>query len=338
VVPTAIDEMYSEYASGNSTVVFERLGAPGAFDRLRPEIVTTLPRWRTEWTPQRAAFALEVAITAYARKWPDPRSFLDAARAIVVARPDPPGTRPDGDAFESQFHRTAVALLAAMNAPQDVERYLDAIRDRMSSDGTPAGAAKLSDPRLLLARAIAREVQALPASLASRRGRDGLRSWTVAADDGDARKRLDVPLRLLRSARGYAETRAEASVRYAFLLHRLGQHPDALAALDAIPSNADRTVEYWRALVRGRILTTVGRMRDAVTEYERAAALVPGVQTPAVALAALQLKLGDRDAALRWAAAARSTSGEPVDPWTWFWTGEGRFLTTRLVELRNARP
>ena len=53
----------------------------------------------------RATFALEIALTAFARRWPNPQTFLTAARDIVTARPDAPGARPDDDRFELRFHR-----------------------------------------------------------------------------------------------------------------------------------------------------------------------------------------------------------------------------------------
>jgi len=338
VSPTAFDGLYTEYASGNAAILSERLRTRDDFERFRPDMVSTMARWRTEWAPSRAAFALDIAITAFMRGWPDPRSFLKVASDIVTARPDPPGTVPADDAFELLFHKTAIALLAGLNAPRDVLSYLEAIRERVVTAADGGEGARMADPRLILARAMAHEVQTLPIALAARRDDDDLRSWVVAEGSRDARRRLQNVLELLDAAAQYTATRTEASVRRAFILHRLGDHANALAVLDAIGPVPDQTVDYWSSLVRGRVLTSLERLPDAVGAYERAAAIVPGAQTPAVALAALQLRIGNHESALRWAALARSTREDQIDPWPHYWAGDSRFLAAWLAQLRGTRP
>jgi tetratricopeptide (TPR) repeat protein len=333
---TPIDDLFVTYASGHTTVVQERLRTVEDLDRYRPYILPTLARWRYDWSPARAAFALEFTLTALAGRWPDPQRFLTAARAIVVARPDPPGTRPADDAFELLFHRTAIGLLAALQAWRDVEAYFEAIRQRVATDGEPA-AARLVDGRLVLARAMAIESQTLPVLLAGV-SRDTTRSWIVPTGNNEARRRLQRALALLDAAAAHPETREEAQVRRAFVLHRLGAHAEALAALDAIGPPSDRAVAFWRLLIRGRVLVASNRPGDAVAAYEQAAALIPGAQTPAVALAALLTKLGDHEGSVRWAAVARSTPEDHVDPWPLYWRGPSRFLPAWLNELRSARP
>jgi VWFA-related protein len=336
--PTAIDDLYSAYASGETALVSERLSTRDDFERHRPDLFAALARWKKDWSPRRAVFALEIAISAYARGWPDPRRFLAAARELVTARPDPPGTRPDDDRFELLFHRTAVALLAAAGEPAEIEDYFTAVSSRVAADGSPTGAVRLEDSRLTLARAMALDLQAELEAPARARASDHLRAWMIPADAGDVRRRLSELVSVFAAAGAHADSRVEASVRQAFVLHRLGAHADAHALLETLAPSGDATVDYWLALVRGKVLVGLNRLDDAASAYEAAAALAPGAQTPAVAMAAVRLRLGDREEALKWAALARSTPQDRNDPWTEYWAGDTRFLPVWLSALRGARP
>ncbi len=219
--PTAFDALYDEYAAGRSTVILERLRTPEDFERYRPDMIATLAEWRKTWSPRRAAFALDIALTAYARQWPNPDMFLRAARDIVTSRPDPPGIRPDDDQFEALFHRTVVAFLAILDGPQSVEAYLTSIQSRVNLTAGPSKGVMLTDPRLVLAHAMAREVQTLPLLLSAGSQRQEARSWAVG-NDNKMRGELEAVGGLFAAAAAYHETRPEALVRHAFVLHRLG--------------------------------------------------------------------------------------------------------------------
>jgi hypothetical protein len=336
---TRFDDLLATYAAGDTAVIAREFRSAADFERVRPELVTTLSRWRSEWSPGRAAFALDIALTAFAQRWPDPGRFLAAARDIVIARPAPFGAQPADDAFELRFHRAAVAVLAALNAPRDVEHYLDSIASRVATTREGLGAGRPVDARLVLARATARELLTLPILLAAASRQDDVRrSWIAPDGDGEARRRLRAVLEPLDVAVEHADTRVEATVRRAFVLHRLGDHAGALAALDGVAAEGDAVIETWRALIRGRILAALDRPADAVAAYERAATLAPEAQTPAVALAALHLRRGTREQAVTWAARARSTPDGGRDPWPLYWTGDSRFLPGWLDELRTSRP
>jgi len=334
--PTAFDALFEEYAAGRSTVILERLRTPEDFERYRPDMIATLAEWKKAWSPRRAAFALDIALTAYARQWPNPDMFLRAARDIVTSRPDPPGVRPDDDEFEALFHRTVVAFLAILDGPQSVEAYLTSIQSRANLTAGPSKGVMLTDPRLVLAHAMAREVLTLPLLLSAGSQRQESRSWAVG-NDNNMRRELEAVGGLYAAAAAYHQTRQEALVRYAFVLHRLGTNDKALALLEA-GTPSDAVVDYWHALIRGRVLDALGRTREAVASFERAAELAPGAQTPAVALSTLFLTLGDRENAFAWAERARSTTEDQSDPWPRYWTGHSRFLSQWLDELRQARP
>jgi VWFA-related protein len=332
--PTAFDELYNAYAAGNTNVVVQALHAPDGFERHRPFMAASLNDWHRNWSPRRAAFALEVALIAIAQGRPNAHQFLTSAQRIVTSRPEPPGIRPEDDAFEVLFHRTALAILAALDAPRAIEAYLEMIAARV---GLGAGG-PLADSRLELAAAVAQEVQTLPLYTTDSRRTSQVWSWIASADDETAQRRLMNVLTLLDAASRDVRTRPEALVRRAFVLHRMGAHEDARAILDLTNSDGDPIVSYWRALVRGRVLTALDRPREAIAAYEEAGRLAPAAQTPAVALAALFATVGDHQAAVAQAAAARATSEDEADPWPQYWTGDARFLREWLAELRQARP
>jgi tetratricopeptide (TPR) repeat protein len=340
-VRTRFDDLYRAYADGDTTIIGREIRSSADFERVRPELVSTLARWRGEWSRGHAAFALDIALAAFAQNWPDPGRFLAAARDIVTNRPDPPGVRPDDDAFERRFHEAAVALLTALNAPRDVELYLDSIAGRFPTSPAAMSPDRLVSPRLILGRAMAREMLTAPLVLAAAvHDEKARRTWVAAPGDGEARRRLRSVLEILDLAVKFEETRDEALVRRAFILHRLGDQSAALAAVNAAAPTgpADRIVDTWRALVEGRVLSALDRPSEAIAAFERAATLAPQAQTPAVALARTYLRLGDRELAEDWATRGRSTPPGRVDPWSLYWSGDLRFLPGWLDELRKSLP
>jgi predicted Zn-dependent protease len=156
----------------------------------------------------------------------------------------------------------------------------------------------------------------------------------VSKDDNATRRRLEEVDALLDRASTDDDTRAEASVRRAFIRHRLGQHQNALVLLTAA-APTDAVVVYWRALIQGRILAGLGREQDAINSFERASAQAPDAQTPAVALSTMFLKRGDRKQAFHWAERSRTTNENGVDPWPLYWGGAARFLAPWVTDLRE---
>jgi tetratricopeptide (TPR) repeat protein len=327
--------LFARYASGDKVVVLRELRTPDDFERVRPDLTRTFGRWRSEsWSAERAAFALEVAIAAFARHWPNPQLFLDAARDLVPARPDPPGARPEADRFELCFHRVVAAMLATVDSPHSVESYLTSIQRRVMIGSDASKSAVLKDARLVMAHAMAREAQTLMLLLSVSARRDNPRAWAVAPGDGGTRRQLEEIAQLLELAAADDDARAEASVRRAFLLYRLGANKEALALLEAA-TPSDDVVDFWRVLIQGRVLLALGRQQDAISAFERATALSPDAQTPAVALMTIFLKSGDRELALGWAERARTTTENRGDPWPLYWSGYSRFLVRWLGELRE---
>lgn len=332
---TPLDSLYAAYIADPANALTTRLRTRDDFEAIRPDLIAGLARWKRAWDPRRATFTLEVGIAAFEQNRPNASGYLSGAVQLVLARPTPPGANPQEDAFELTFHKAVVAFLAGLPMPVQTEQYLDLIRSRVASGATTGTRPKLSDPRLILSRAMALEFGTLPAVL-PRVSSNTLRSWTVGSNNA-ARVRLKEVLGVLDLAARYPETVDEALVRRAFLLHRLGMDTEALAIAGGMAPPRDPVVEYWRELVRGRILNSLGQIPQAIAAYEHAASLQPRAQTPAIALTGLMLRTGDRDVASAWAERARTTPDSPVDPWALYWAGDRRFLPMWLAELRRAR-
>jgi hypothetical protein len=115
----------------------------------------------------------------------------------------------------------------------------------------------------------------------------------------------------------------------------LGRDTDALAALSRAADSPDVFVRYLAFLIQGSTLIALDRRADAAQAFENAAKAVPGSQTPAVALAALNLSLNRPADPLKWAVAARTTSADGgVDPWWQYLQGDVRMLNEWIHEMR----
>jgi hypothetical protein len=338
--PPSIDDLYLAFLDGDTAIVARTLVTPEDFARVRADLFKAVGLRQGDWRPTHEAFFFEVAMTGIARHWPDARVLLDASRRLMVGRRDPIGARPDLDRFEITFHEAAVALLAGTAGPAAASTYLQAIATRLppAPGDPPATTPRLDAPRLLLMRAIVQEMTTLPFARAAVATRPEPYLWTADPGDRDLRQALDRALVLFDAASQTPAVADEAEVRAAFVLVRLGRAPEALARLDRVSAGAEPAVRYWGALVRGRALDAQGDLAGASAAYEAAAALQPQAQTPAVALAALSLRAGARDAALHWAEVARTTPDAALDPWWQYFTGDFRRLAGLVGQLREARP
>jgi tetratricopeptide (TPR) repeat protein len=178
-----------------------------------------------------------------------------------------------------------------------------------------------AEPRFLLARAF---------SLDQSRAFDD----QGAAQGSHAR---EVLARYDEAAR-FDDTAAEAHVRKAFFLHRIGRHREALAALDAgdaDASNRDAVVGYLHRLIRGRVLEALERFDEARTAYEAARQTQPRAQSPRVALMRLLVRAGDRPGAAALASAIQTAPAGDFDPWWLYWVGDYRQYGSIVGRLRE---
>lgn len=326
-----IDALLTRYAAGEP-VLADRVPTEASLDVLRPDLLAAARLWRQPWNPLGAAFLLDLALWSLAREWRDGLWLLRTAEGIVTGRQTPAATPPDS--FELLFHRAALVGLISTNHLAEAEDYFGRLDARLAAIG--AGE-RLTDPRLLLLRGLLDEAWTAPAVRAFSSGSATLPSAIVAPDEGAIRGRLELALASFERASHAPEVAAEAAVRRAFVLHRLGRHQEALVALDAVDTaRAPRAIEYWRRLFRGRVLEALRRIDDAAAAYLSALRIEATAQTPAVALASLFQRQGNAEQARRWAASARATEPTGLDPWWQYWFGDLRWLGIWMADLRRA--
>ena len=338
------DRLFQAYVAGDVGIVARTLETDKDYQAIRKDLQAAIARWRRDWRPIDAVFLLEVAAAAFDGSWQKPEDVLTTAAEFVTSRvrgrPEDLHPDPTLDAFELQWHKTALAILQDHLRVLNIDDYLKAVDWRIGPTARAADHPRLVEPHLALVRAIAREQALTPDTIAYYMGSPvaplaigpftGPNGLTIKRNVDQAFARLDEAAALPTEA-------AEATVRKAFLLHRLNRTDEALALLDGIERRTtDPAVAYLGLLFRGRILQVAGRPDEAVPAYQLALDTWPGAQAPAVALATLSLQQNRRDDALRWAALARSTPADRLDPWWQYWLGDARFLTSWLAELRRA--
>lgn len=330
---------YDAYTAGQYAALLQAFPDAQAFDQARRDLQRTLQTWVRAWRPSYAAFLLELSFVAFDRNWDDAPELFGGIRDMVIGREEDPGVDAEADAFEITFHRTAVTYFLSRLRMAEADAYLNALAGRVDLEPAATGTPRLVDPWFAFARAMIIDIQTSPAF------RDGPRStaaeWDLAIppDDSNTTRLAEQAVAEYERLRPYPRLAAEAAARRALLLVRLHRPEDALLALDeSDAAGGDETVRYFSALFRGRALEALGRTDEAAHAYERAAGVMPGAQTPAVALASLFQRFDDPAAARGWAERAATTPAAAGDPWWWYWRGDLRHAGARLDALRSARP
>lgn len=258
-----------------------------------------------------AALVIEIADAAMAtRRIPARDAARDLLRSYrtLVRHPLWP------DDFERYWLWGVIASLQGVNQPDLAREFADYALTRFPDE-----------PRFLLAQAFAVDQTR---AFAETGGRNGA---------GQASHVRDVTARYDAAAR-FPETAAEARVRKAFFLHRIGRQAEAIAELEAVDvAAADRDVMtgYLRRLFRGRVLEALGRYDEARAAYESARRAQPEAQSPAVALMRLHVRAGDRPAAEAIAAAIQAAPKSAFDPWWIYWLGDARQYAAIVARLRE---
>jgi tetratricopeptide (TPR) repeat protein len=128
---------------------------------------------------------------------------------------------------------------------------------------------------------------------------------------------------LFRRTLAAGPTYHEARIRLGRVLGRQGRHEEAARELRAAVAAVDVNplLLYYASMFLGVEAEALGRSAEAKGAYERAAKLYPDAQSPGLALSALALRRGDREAALRLIEPVlnREKTDEGRDPW---WTYE----------------
>ncbi len=331
-----IADAYQAYVAGTPDAISRSFPDVQAFRDSREDLQRTLRLWIRSWKPSQAAFLLELSLVGFDRGWSDAAELMSGTRNLVVSRPTPPGANVGEDAFERAFHRAAVTFFLGRQMLTAADAYMNALAGRVDLVQATVGKPRLVDPWMVFARGMLADIRTAPAL---RGESDGSSSLAIPASHHQLRQLAQLAVSELERVRAAPEVAGEAAVRRALLLLRVDRPDDALAALDeSDAATGDDAVRYFSALFRGRTLEHLARPADAAAAYERAAAIVPGAQTPAVALASLWQRHDRPAEALTWARRAMTTPAGTADPWWLYWRGDLRHASARLAVLRATKP
>lgn len=170
-------------------------------------------------------------------------------------------------------------------------------------------------------------------------------AWAIGRVAGDSRlstsrrppdEHIKRVIQRYSAAMAFSETAAEARVRLAWFLHRLGNHTSAQSHLDAIPDETglDATMRYVHRLVRGHVLAAAGQTDAALEAHRQALALAPHAQSARAAVMNGRLRAGDRRGAEQMAELIQ-TDRDGVDPWWSYIQGDFRLYPAALSRLRE---
>jgi tetratricopeptide (TPR) repeat protein len=140
-------------------------------------------------------------------------------------------------------------------------------------------------------------------------------SYAIGSADANFRRAE----RFLRRAIELDERALEARVRLGRVLGQQGRHEDASRELQRAAADAsENRFAYYAHLFLGAEEAALDRLDRAREAFERAAALYPGAQSPALSLSLLARRTGDRAGAARIlerALAAARGESDRDDPW-----------------------
>ena len=302
-IPADIQAMSDAYARGESD--FERRLAD------TPDLTTLLRHFRSSdppWpdAPRRTAvFALELAVAALRSQNQDARDEGGRLLAEYSARIRQPGS---AGAFECTWLWTEVTAFEGLFMADSAMLFVPKAVDRCPGEA-----------RLQLAYAIISEQQWLRGSAGANEENSILDRYREAIKSPD--------------------TAAEARMRAAWFLSRIGRLDEALALANVPPSDGtDAYVRYLTDLVRGQILRALGRPEESAKAYRDALTTWPGAQSARVALMTLALSRGDRQEAAKLAGAAETEAdpGSQYDPWWTYWLGDYRAYPAIVATLRES--
>jgi tetratricopeptide (TPR) repeat protein len=325
------EDVFAAFARADYGVLSPAVVTPDDQRSLREAIIRNEKLWLKEWRRWHVLLMLEAAALPTRAGDQIDGLLLGKAVSFMAARPAAIGAHMAGDRFERLWHTTAAAIVLGTLSPNTLRSLLDEIQPRIGASAVPA-ANRLVEPRLSLISAMCAEQLIHPGAFTlepSNRGARLIAGGTVA--------QAETALAMFDEALLHEANAPEAAVRRANVLLRLRRPAEALAGLDRVPDRRpDRILEYWKGLVRGRVLDALGRLDDAVGVYETAHAIFPLAPSPHVALAVLHFRQGRRNEALAWTERSYALPNHAQDPLWSYWRGDYRFAGTWLTELREA--
>jgi tetratricopeptide (TPR) repeat protein len=277
----------------------------------------------------RAAFLLELLAGGARLAAP---SLLKLGRTIFEEDAKPFGVNPDADRFEVLWHQTAVAIAQRFELFAPQVRHLDEIWPRFEAARRRG---VMPATRLPLARAVAAAGLCCPDAL------PGVPLGGVLYREPETTNRgtLQGALVLFEEAAAIPALEVEARIRAGVLLFGASREKQAIEWLERIPAHDDETLGYVQHLTLGHAYEAVDRLPEAAAAYARARTVMPTAQSAAIGEAAVLLRLGRAEDALRVADAARRDTlvSATLDPRQIFRAGDTLFIDEWLAEIRRMR-
>jgi len=312
-VPKTLTELTAAYERGAHRQL--AVGLRRAADPAR--LLSAFEDGGNPWpaTPSReAAFALELAEPmAFSSK---PAEREQALRLLerfsrLVRHPLEP------DTFERYWYFAALTMLEGSVRPATTSAFVERALGRFPDE-----------PRFVLSRAITSDLHLMVRA-------------QQKPTDGDAKNPAPVDHQTVRrdyeAAIAHPEIAVEARIRFAYYLHRGGQHGAALVQLNEAGREpiTDPYLRYLRHLFMGHVLSNLDRREAAGDAYRAALDVVPGAQSARVALMNVLLLGGDRATAEALAEQVQDERAEGIDPWWMYWQGQYRLQPLAIGRIRE---
>lgn len=290
-------------------------GALRDTDELAP-LIRTFDRGGNPWpaSPNReSAFALELAEPAiFSRDRDDREAGYGLLQRFTQLVRDPlePGL------FERYWHFAVLTMLEGSIRPATADAFV-----------TRALARFPDEPRFVLSRAIITDQRWAVQGVTSVTGPDGMPTPDHAKE---VRQHYEAAIKL-------TDVAAEARVRFAWFLHRIGRHGEAVLHLNQAAKEPirDPSVRYLRQLFLGHVLLALKEHAMASAAFTAASVDAPGAQSAKVALMNLALLRDDRQKAEAFAEEIQSQGTHTSDPWWGYWQGQHRLYPAALQRLRE---
>ena len=309
--PNTLTEFTTAYERGAYQQVVRGLRQVKYAVRLLSEFEDAGNPWPA--TPRReAAFALELVEPAlFAESAPARQAGNDLLDRFARFVRHPLGP----DIFERYWHFAVLTLLEGTLRPSTTEPFVGRALARFPDE-----------PRFILSRAIVTD-----------------QKWRESAPSADDATSMPSPEHVEAVRTQYAAamaspaTSVEARLRYAWFLHRMRRHDEALTHLTdaAAEQTVDPTLRYLGQLFLGHVLSGLGRRDEAMVAYRGAVTLLPNAQSGRVALMNTLLLRGDQAEAERLAEAIQTPLNETLDPWWMYWQGQYRVHQQAMARLRE---
>jgi tetratricopeptide (TPR) repeat protein len=252
-----------------------------------------------------ASIALHVANSLGEQAWREAYNLLEWGCKLVRRNSHP-------SEAERLWHWAAIATTQASGYGEDADLHASHATERFPAE-----------PRFILARAVAAELQSWP----DERHRSLTdRNATIATLVRDR----------FRATAKHPAVKAEAHLRLGFFFLRHRYAAQALKEFQEAGETEEPYLRYLTALFEGRAHDQEGRLGDAITAYRRAVLAVRGAQTAELALASALARAGRLDEAYELVRTAIQPSNPPADPWIGYGQGDLRFWPSIASALEAA--